>query len=133
MEFHSIDDPIALWSGVPNTDPRMRFSVMAGIEQWVHADGCHTTPHVGKTIRGARNSTSGGETATLVTYQGCEAGTEVALWRFTGSGHVWPGAPFNTGARNTWILKRVGRGITLIDANEEMWHFFEHYALPAGP
>jgi poly(3-hydroxybutyrate) depolymerase len=93
---------------------------------------CQAAPHVDKTIRGASNSTSAGETATLVTYRGCRAGTEVALWRFTGSGHVWPGAPFNTGPRNTWMLNGVGRGITLIDANEEMWKFFQHYSSPAG-
>ena len=132
LEFHSVDDPVALWRGVQNRDPRLRFSVMSGVDQWVNADGCQTTPHLDKTSRGTTGSSSAGETATLVTYRGCRAGAEVALWRLTGSGHVWPGAPFNTGPRNTWILQGVGRGITLIDANEQMWKFFQRYALPTG-
>ncbi len=53
------------------------------------------TPHTGKTIVGT--GASAGLTATLVTYLGCQAGSTVNLWRLTGSGHVWPGAPFNTG------------------------------------
>jgi polyhydroxybutyrate depolymerase len=73
------------------------------------------------------------ESATLVTYSGCKDGTEVALWRFTGSGHVWPGATFNTGPKSTWVLDGVGRGITLVDANELMWQFFQRYSLPATP
>jgi len=131
MEFHSIDDPIARFNGTPNADPRLRFSVMAGIDHWIAADGCAPTPHAAPPIKGT--GASAGLTATLVTYGGCAAGTEVALWRLTGSGHVWPGAPFNTGPRSTWILDGVGRGTTIIDANEAMWQFFRRYALPASP
>ena len=130
MEFHSVDDPIAKWVGVTNSDPKRRFSVMDGIDQWVQADGCARAPRVVNTIRGAAGSSSAGETATLVTYSPCRPGSQVALWRFTGSGHVWPGAPFNTGPRSTWILDGVGRGITLVDANQRMWQFFKRYELP---
>ena len=132
LEFHSVNDPIALWNGTKGASPPTRFAVMDGIDQWVHADGCSTAPHDAPTIRGAAGSDSAGETATLVTYRGCRAGTEVELWRFTGSGHVWPGAPFNTGPRSTWILRGVGRGITLVNANEQMWQFFRRFALPTG-
>jgi polyhydroxybutyrate depolymerase len=131
LEFHSVDDPIAKWDGVASSNPQLRFTVTQGIDQWVKADGCAATPHTGTTIAGT--GTSAGLSATLVTYPGCRAGSEVALWRLTGSGHVWPGAPFNTGPRNTWILDGVGRGTTLIDANELMWQFFQHYSLPAAP
>jgi polyhydroxybutyrate depolymerase len=131
LEFHSIDDPVARFNGTPNADPRLRFSVMAGIDQWIAADGCATAPHTASPIKGA--GVSAGLTATLVTYGGCTAGTEVALWRLTGSGHVWPGAPFNTGPRSTWILDGVGRGTTIIDANEQMWRFFRRFALSSAP
>jgi polyhydroxybutyrate depolymerase len=130
MEFHSVDDPIAKWAGVKNRNPRLRFSVMQGIDQWVKADGCRTTPHDGAPIVGASGTISAGETATAVSYGHCRAGTEVVLWRFTGSGHVWPGSPLNTGPRKSWILAGVGRGIVLVNANETMWRFFQHYALP---
>jgi polyhydroxybutyrate depolymerase len=131
LEFHSINDPIAKWNGVPNRNPKLRLSVMEGIKQWVRADGCNATPHDGKTIVGAANSISAGETATFVTYTHCRSGTEVALWRFTGSGHVWPGSTLNTGPRSNWILAGVGEGTVLVNANEAMWKFFERYSLPA--
>jgi polyhydroxybutyrate depolymerase len=131
LEFHSIDDPIAKWRGVPNHDPRLRFSVPAGVAQWVKADGCRAKPRQGPTRRGATGSENAGLTATLLTYRGCRAGAEVALWKLTGSGHVWPGAPFNLGPRATWVLDGVGHGTTLVDANEQMWAFFRRFALPA--
>jgi polyhydroxybutyrate depolymerase len=131
LEFHSLDDPIAKWVGVPNKDPRLRLSVMEGIDQWVGADGCNAHAVTGPEIVGADGSISAGETATPVTYQHCRAGTEVALWRFTGSGHVWPGSLLNTGPKSTWLLDGVGRGTVLVDANEAMWQFFERYQIPA--
>ncbi len=132
LEFHSVDDPIAKWQGVPNRDPSLRLSVMQGVDQWVKADGCDASPHDDPTIVGAPGSISQGETATLVTYDGCRSGSEVELWRFTGSGHVWPGSTLNTGPPDTWILGGVGRGTVLVDANEAMWQFFRRYQLPAN-
>jgi polyhydroxybutyrate depolymerase len=131
MEFHSVDDPIALFNGVKNADPKLVFSVMDGIRQWVKADACDPTPRTGNKIAGT--GASAGLTATLVTYTGCREGASVDLWRLTGSGHVWPGAPFNTGPKDTWILDGVGRGTQLIDANELMWKFFEQHTLPSAP
>ena len=133
LEFHSLDDPIAKWSGVPNPNPKLRLSVMEGIRQWVVADGCSPHPVTGPSIVGAAGSISAGETATPVTYQHCRSAVEVALWRFTGSGHVWPGSVLNTGPKSTWILGGVGRGIVLVDANEAMWQFFQRYSLPSRP
>jgi len=131
MEFHSINDPIAKFNGVPNKNPLLVLSVMQGIRQWVKADGCSSTPHVGTTIVGAPGSISAGQTATQITYGHCHDGVKVVLWRFTGSGHVWPGSTLNTGPKSGWILTGSGRGIVLINANETMWKFFSHYELPA--
>ena len=133
MEFHSVNDPIAKWASVPNANPRLRLSVMEGIDQWVKADGCDPTPHDGKTIVGAPGSISAGETATLVTYTHCAPGSEVALWRFTGSGHVWPGSTLDAGPPSNWILAGVGRGIVLVNADETMWQFFQKFSLPPTP
>jgi polyhydroxybutyrate depolymerase len=130
MEFHSVNDPIAKFDGVPNANPLLRLSVLQGIAQWVRADGCSSTPHRGVTIVGAAGSISAGETATPIIYMHCRSGTEVVLWRFTGSGHVWPGSTLNTGPKKTWILAGVGRGTVLVDANETMWQFFRRYSLP---
>ena len=133
MEFHSVNDPIAKFDGVPNANPLLRLSVMQGIAQWVRADGCNSKPHRGVSIVGAAGSISAGETATPITYAHCRSGTQVELWRFTGSGHVWPGSTLNTGPKKTWILAGVGRGTVLVDANETMWQFFRRYSLPSTP
>jgi polyhydroxybutyrate depolymerase len=132
MEFHSLNDPIAKFSGVPNKDPKLRLSVMEGIDQWVKYDRCSPTPHDGKTIVGAAGTISAGETATLVTYSHCRDGVKVELWRFTGSGHVWPGSTLNTGPKKNWILTGSGQGIVLVNADETMWQFFKQYSLPAA-
>jgi polyhydroxybutyrate depolymerase len=133
MEFHSVNDPIAKFNGTPNANPALRLSVRQGIDQWVKADGCSTKPNTGATIVGAAGSVSAGESATPITYTHCRSGAEVALWRFTGSGHVWPGSPFNMGPKKNWILAGVGRGIILVNANETMWQFFKRYSLPSIP
>jgi polyhydroxybutyrate depolymerase len=133
MEFHSVDDPIAKFDGTPNKNPLLRLSVMEGIDQWVKADGCRAKPVTGAAVVGAPGSISAGETATPITYAHCRSGAEVALWRFTGSGHVWPGSPLNMGPMQDWILAGVGRGIILVNANETMWQFFAKYSLPSTP
>jgi polyhydroxybutyrate depolymerase len=131
MEFHSVNDPIAKFAGVPNKNPKLVLSVMEGIRQWVKADGCAATPHDGTTMVGAPGSISAGQTATPITYSGCRGGAEVVLWRFTGSGHVWPGSTLNTGPKKNWVLTGSGRGIVLINADETMWKFFSQHELPA--
>ena len=133
MEFHSVNDPIAKFDGTPSANPLDRLSVMQGIDQWVKADGCKKVPTTGIAIVGAAGSISAGETATPITYTHCRSGSEVALWRFTGSGHVWPGSPLNMGPEKNWILAGVGRGIILVNADETMWQFFEKYSLPSDP
>ena len=133
MEFHSVNDPIAKFDGTPSANPLDRLSVMQGIDQWVKADGCAKKPTTGAVITGAAGSISAGETATPITYTHCRSGAEVALWRFTGSGHVWPGSSLNMGPQKNWILAGVGRGIILVNADETMWQFFEKYSLPSVP
>ena len=126
LEFHSVNDPIVAFKGSPNKNPKLVLSVMEGIAQWVKADGCSPKAHVAKTIVGAPGSPSAGQTATLVTYRHCRAGSAVELWRFTGSGHVWPGSAINTGGA-------VGRGMFLVNADQTMWQFFKRFQLPQAP
>ena len=46
------------------------------------------------------------------------------LWKLTGSGHVWPGA-----TRSVFWL---GRGTNVINANDQMWQFFQDFSLPSN-
>jgi polyhydroxybutyrate depolymerase len=65
-----------------------------------------------------------GSSATRYAWGPCAHGTEVVLWRLTGSGHIWPGA-----ARDYPLV--IGRGTEVINANEEMWEFFRNFSVPA--
>ena len=91
-----------------------------GLQQWVKADGCDNTPHPDKTIKGAGQSEGLTATGGLHRMQGRRAGRVVAADRLRSR---VAGRPFNTGPEDTWILDGVGRGTTLIDANELMLEF----------
>ena len=48
------------------------------------------------------------------------------FWIVEGGGHTWPGSEFSAS------LERVMASTDLsISANEEMWAFFQRFALPA--
>jgi polyhydroxybutyrate depolymerase len=130
LEFASKSDPIVPFNGTPNKNPKLVLSALDGVMQWVKNDGCSTTPHDAAPIVGAAGSISAGLSATLVIYDHCQDGAKVELERLTGSGHIWPGSPFNTGPMSTWILQGVGRGSLLINANELSWNFFKQFELP---
>ncbi len=129
MEFHSVDDPDANWNGEPGPPGAgdQLPPVLAGIGQWVQADRCPETPRVGTTLSGAAGTINAGLTATAITYGPCSEGAQVVLWKFTGSGHVWPGSPLSI---NSGSGPHLGRPITLVDADDAMWLFFASYALP---
>ncbi|MGZ8489654.1 MAG: hypothetical protein ACXWW4_14090, partial [Candidatus Binatia bacterium] len=68
--------------------------------------------------RGAR-----GHSATKYVFANCREGAEVALWKLTGAGHVWPGGKQK-------VLERIlGPSTDIIDANREMWAFFKRFTL----
>jgi len=129
MHFHSLDDPRALYKGglgppFPGTNTRVLHPpVERVIADWVRFDGCVAVPQVRPTI------SSGGKTATEIVYAPCRQGTEVVLWRLTGSGHVWPGGQQNLGPLARRLL---GQPTNVVDANELMWRFFQRHPLPAG-
>jgi len=95
-----------------------------GLNQWVKADGCSTTPHKAKTIVGATGSTSAGQTATLVTYNQLPIGAP--KWPSGASPDqvmVWPGSSINTGGA-------VGRGMTSCTPTRRCGNSFKRYSLP---
>ena len=125
MHIHSVDDPRALYAGglgppFPFTSNRvLHLPVAENLAAWAQRDGCAGTP------REAERRQDDGQTATRLVYGGCRAGTEVVLWKLTGSGHGWPG-----GDRRMEAV--LGPPSTLIDANREVWKFFARFSLPAG-
>jgi polyhydroxybutyrate depolymerase len=134
MEFHSVDDPRALYNGglgppFPGTAIQNQFApVQEGIDRWVAHDGCGRAPRTAATVRGAAGSPDEAETATRITYAPCKQGTEVVLWKLTGAGHVWPGTPINISGTPRGAV--LGEPTNLVDANEVMWEFFSKHPLP---
>ena len=125
MHIHSVDDQRALYGGglgpaFPFTNTRVfHQSVDSMIEKWRTHDGCPAQPAVDAPLRG--KGPDAAHSATRYRYGPCRAGTEVVLWKLTGSGHVWPGG------QRDYLPRLLGQGTAVIDANREMWQFFSRF------
>jgi polyhydroxybutyrate depolymerase len=124
LDIHSVDDPRALYNGglgppFPGTNVRSSHRpVMEGIERWRRFNGCSEQVRTLETRKGAAPSGGAGQTATLLAWDGCAKGGNVAHWKLTGVGHGWPG---NT--RTETREELIGPSTTLVIAAEEVWKF----------
>lgn len=130
LHIHSVDDPRALYAGglgppFPFTNVRVLHpSVEQRLALWAKANGCDAALQaIGE--REWTDAAGHGHTATLLRYAGCRV--ETALWRLSGAGHVWPGG------RLDYLPSLLGPGTRVIDANAEMWRFFQRHPLGASP
>ena len=125
MHIHSVDDPRALYKGglgppFPFTNVQVLHPpVEQVISRWVAFNGCPSEPHAERMVHGAGKTAA--FTATRMVYAPCKDGTEVVLWKLTGSGHVWPGGQLD------YLPRVLGPGTDVIDANTEMWKFFSRF------
>ena len=78
-------------------------------------------PEITPPRHGTGNSAK--HTATRIAYAPCHNGTEVALWKLSGPGHVWPGGDID------YLTWAIGPGTDVIDANTQMWQFFSRFRL----
>jgi polyhydroxybutyrate depolymerase len=130
LHIHSVDDKRALYLGglgepFPFTGVRTRHpNAEEVLYRWVAFEACAPKPVVREERRGAAGTPTAAHTATLYAFTGCRDGGEIALWKLTGAGHVWPGG------RIDYLPRVLGPGTDVIDANEEMWKFFRRFALP---
>lgn len=128
MHIHSVDDQRALYDGglgpaFPFTDSRVLHQpVDAMLKQWLALDMCLAQPQVSEPVGGQAGARDAAHTATRYRYAPCRDGTEVILWKLTGAGHVWPGG------LQGYLPLLLGAGTTVIDANTEMWRFFQRYS-----
>ncbi|MCC6609552.1 MAG: polyhydroxybutyrate depolymerase [Burkholderiales bacterium] len=133
LHIHSADDPRAIYGGglgppFPFTNVRVPHRpVEASLARWAEFAGCATAPEVEARRTGAAGTSRAAHTATLYSYPGCRDGIEVALWKLTGAGHVWPGGELD------YLPRLLGPGTDVIDANVEMWRFFQRHRVPAAP
>jgi polyhydroxybutyrate depolymerase len=121
LTIHSVDDPRALYDGglgppFPGTDTRSAHRPAAeGLEKWRIHNGCSAITRTIDTRAGRSGTTT--QTATLLEWQGCAAGAQVAHWKLTGVGHGWPGSA--PGRRE----EIIGPPTTLVNAAGEIWRF----------
>ena len=128
MHFHSVDDPRALYAGglgppFPMTTSRVFHSaVEPTVRNWAAAIGCPAEPRITIALKGEPGSKEAGHTATREVWAPCREGSEVVLWKFTGTGHVWPGG------LQDYLRRLLGPSTSLVDANREMWTFFQPFS-----
>jgi len=89
-------------------------SVDATIAYWVQHNHCNTTPIIREL-----NDTypSDGSTVVVYTYESPYYHKDVEFYKIIQGGHSWPGSPNDPNANRD------------INANQEIWNFFEKYAL----
>jgi polyhydroxybutyrate depolymerase len=129
MHFHSVDDPRAPYAGglgppFPMTTSQVFHSaVEPTVREWAATMGCPHAAAVTAELGGRAGSKEAGHTATRYVWAPCREGSEVVLWKFTGTGHVWPGG------LQDYLPRLLGPSTALVDANLEMWRFFQRFQL----
>ena len=127
MHIHSVDDQRALYGGglgpaFPFTNTRVLHQpVEAMLGQWLKHDACPAQPRMTELVKGNPGAQDSTHTATRYDYAPCRNGVEIVLWKLTGAGHVWPGG------LQDYLTLILGAGTTVIDANTEMWRFFQRF------
>jgi polyhydroxybutyrate depolymerase len=130
LHIHSVDDPRALYDGglgppFPATQNRVdHVPVEAVLGIWAANNGCGFEPDPIETRTGEPREGEPAHTATRLVYPECAPGGDVEHWRLTGAGHVWPGGIPG------YLESILGPGTDVIDANAEMWEFFQRFVLP---
>jgi polyhydroxybutyrate depolymerase len=125
LHIHSVDDPRALYNGglglpFPLTHSRVFHpNIDQMIQLWVRHDGCSAEAAIAD-----RRDGIPGQSAVRYVYAPCSGGAEVSLWKLTGAGHVWPGG------KQKYLERILGPSTEIIDANQEMWNFFQRFTLP---
>lgn len=123
-ETEQDDEPSGPTTTDPTFDDTENFSgtewrpVVDHLSDWAEANGC----------TGGPSEERAGSDVVHVRWQGCPEGAEVELFRVDGGGHTWPGSEFSRA-----IERVVGKTTFEIDANDEMWAFFEAHPLPTAP
>jgi polyhydroxybutyrate depolymerase len=125
LHIHSVDDPRALYAGglgppFPGTNVRSSHRpVEEGLERWRRHNGCSAQTRVAETRKGTAATGGAAQTATLLMWDGCMPGAQVAHWKLTGVGHGWPG-----NRRAELREELIGPPTTLVVAADEIWRFF---------
>ena len=129
MHIHSVDDPRALFNGglgapFPFSNAQvLNPAVMPTLERLASVYGCTLPARINEQREWRATLESPQHSAERLEFRACDQGGTVVLWKLTGPGHVWPGAP-------EVAVRLLGAGTRVLDANEEAWSFFSKYSLP---
>jgi polyhydroxybutyrate depolymerase len=113
IAFHGTEDPAVPYNGgVSWTSTRQFPSVPLWMSKWARRNGCADVPHDSRVA----------PAVTRREYTGCAGNADVVLYTIEGGGHTWPGG-------EPLPEYFVGRTSNAIDANREMWKFFQAHPL----
>lgn len=110
MQIHGTADAV-----VPYTGSGVSLPIDTVVKYWVNANHCNSIP-VFTAVPDI--APADGCTAGHYLYTGGDYGSTVELYKITGGGHTWPGAPVIIGVTNMDI-----------NASKEIWRFFSQYSL----
>lgn len=124
MYFHSLTDPRAPYHGGIGsvnhfTNQQGSYpDVDAVLAAWARINGCQAQRK--QIANREEKSKKVLQTAREYRYQDCKR-APLVLWQLDQVGHVWPGG------RQHYMQRLLGPSTRVINANEEMWHFFERF------
>ena len=136
LAFHGTEDPILLFNGGvgdrlgsvmaegvgadPADEPALPAADLEGdgypanVRAWAEQNGCEPEP----------DDVQVTDTVLRRTYR-CDVDAALEFVVIEGGGHTWPGSEFGLGLENIMGTTELG-----LDANAEIWAFFQRFALP---
>ena len=110
IQMHGLEDTVVPLVGIPN----LMEPIDKVVDFWVEHNNC-TAQYIVDYFDSVQWDNS---IPLQVGWNGCDEGSEVRLYTFTGAGHTWPGNPYNTANTNYDII-----------ASKEMWSFFKSHTI----
>lgn len=111
--------PVLHFHGTMDTVSKIDLqTIQSDLDSWAAKNGCGNA--VSEDLPDKTNDET---TVTKISYTGCSNGNDVVLYKINNGGHTWAGG---------WQYLSegfVGKTSTDINANEEMWKFFEQHSI----
>ncbi len=122
LHIHSVDDPLAIWTGGVSGEGTFKTPVMPQLDYWRQRNGCGAPVVGADSVIGDAGTVNAGQTAAWVRWRDCPAASPLVLRRLTGAGHAWPGMPVTP-----MLAAQLGRGTRIIDIEAEIWAFVSQF------
>ena len=112
MDIHGTNDPVVNYNSFMSS-----LNVEQTIAFWVGQDLCSSTNDTTFLNSNSTDSSS----VQKIDYPACAEGAEVLFYKIVNGGHTWPNGIINIPVAQYGYTNRD------IDANTEIWHFFNKY------